>query len=89
MSSPVQIRLVGGDVEWAGRVEIHLQDNVIWGRVCDNGWSLASARVVCRQLGYEYAIGATIGTTFGTGKELIPSMHGVVNVHVQCTYIPG
>ena len=73
MSPPVRIRLVGGNVEWAGRVEIHLQDDVVWGRVCDNGWSLANARVVCRQLGYGYAIGATIGTAFGTGKELVLS----------------
>ncbi|XP_019852771.1 PREDICTED: scavenger receptor cysteine-rich type 1 protein M160-like [Amphimedon queenslandica] len=69
VSSPVRIRLVGGNVEWAGRVEIHLPDNAMWGRVCDDGWSLASARVVCRQLGYGYAIGATIGTTFGRGSR--------------------
>ena len=41
------IRLQGGTAT-RGRVEIC--NNNIWGTVCDDGWGVADARVVCRQL---------------------------------------
>ena len=44
------LRLVGGQNEFEGRVEICL--NSVWGTVCDNFWSSIIAGVVCRQLGY-------------------------------------
>ena len=44
------VRLVDGTEDYEGRVEVCIEE--IWSTVCDNGWSLNDANVVCQQLGY-------------------------------------
>lgn len=48
-----EIQLVGGDPDYVGgegRLEVCY--NETWRTVCDGGWSISDAQVVCRQLGY-------------------------------------
>ena len=59
------MRLVGGRVLSEGRVEIY--HNGKWGTVCDDGWDLAEAQVVCRQLQFPAAEAAVSGGTYGEG----------------------
>ena len=49
----------------SGRVEVYI--NGTWGTVCDDGWSLTNADVVCRQLGYDGATRAPARAIYGEG----------------------
>ncbi|XP_012720233.2 galectin-3-binding protein A [Fundulus heteroclitus] len=62
------IRLVGGQDEFEGRVEI-FHDGA-WGTVCDDNWDINDAKVVCEQLFYPGAKEA-LGSTFGEGSGQI------------------
>ena len=68
------VQLVGGATPLEGRVEIFLLGH--WGTVCDNGWDLADATVVCHQLGYLRAVGAPRSAAFGAGSG--PSWYSYV-----------
>ena len=67
--SLVDIKLVHGDSYREGRVEIFY--NGIWGTVCDNGWDLNDAHVVCRSLGFSAALNASFGGVFRHGSGRI------------------
>ncbi|XP_062830370.1 deleted in malignant brain tumors 1 protein [Anolis carolinensis] len=66
LSKPTGTRLVNGTNRCSGRVEMFF--NEAWGTVCDSGWDLREAQVVCRELDCGGALSAPGGSLFGTGK---------------------
>ena len=59
----------GGSKTYQGRVEVLI--NGTWGTVCDDGWDLKDANVVCRELGFPKALVASKRAAFGAGQGKI------------------
>lgn len=65
--SCLPVRLVGGQNDREGRVEVYL--NNIWGTVCDDDWDHDDAQVVCQSLGFPNFTGvARVAAYFGQGS---------------------
>ena len=46
---------------------MEVQHNGVWGTVCDYGWDLHDAHVVCNQLGFGQATAAMHNAFYGEG----------------------
>ena len=64
--SSFAVRLVNGSTLYEGRVEV--QYDGIWGAVCDYGWDLNDAQVVCSQLGFGRATAVQYNSFYGEGS---------------------
>ncbi|KAI4590454.1 hypothetical protein MJG53_001503 [Ovis ammon polii x Ovis aries] len=77
-SSP-KVRLVRGPHRCEGRVEV--ERNGEWGTVCDDGWNMKDAEVLCRELGCGAAKGTPSGNLY---KPLADEKQKIFIQEVNC-----
>ena len=63
------VRLVNGPTKYEGRVEVYY--NGEWSTVCDDGWDLNDAQVVCNELDLGNAVVARHNAFYGQGRGFI------------------
>ena len=85
-----KVRLQGpSSANGTGRVEVFYGEQ--WGTICDDDWDINDARVVCRQLGYKYALRALQGNQVapGVGKIWLDNVNCTGNEQnlTMCSYI--
>lgn len=61
----LELRLVNGANELQGRIEIEYYD--VWGTICDDYFTIYSANVACRRLGYAAALRIITNVASGSG----------------------
>ena len=64
----IAILPVEGDVANEGRVDVFHEG--VWQSLCDSSWDLRDGDVVCRELGYGYAVRVVGNALFGEGTGL-------------------
>uniref|UniRef100_H2LUF0 SRCR domain-containing protein n=1 Tax=Oryzias latipes TaxID=8090 RepID=H2LUF0_ORYLA len=83
-----ELRLSGGESQAEGRVEVF--HNGKWGTVCDDGWDMKEAQVVCRQLNFpgakSFETGMTNETTSGPIWLDDITCNGNENSLVSCSF---
>ncbi|NXQ55145.1 C163A protein, partial [Anthoscopus minutus] len=80
------VRLVGSSGRCAGRVEVY--SGSTWNSVCQEGWDLQDAAVVCRELGCGTALEAASSARFGRGTgplwPYMPECSGIEESLWEC-----
>ncbi|XP_043540771.1 deleted in malignant brain tumors 1 protein-like, partial [Chiloscyllium plagiosum] len=82
------VRLVNSDDRCSGRVEIFHDGS--WGTVCDDGWDLADATVLCKELQCGPALSVHGSARFGPGAltYVIENVTTSDQGRYQCSYRP-
>ncbi|XP_026181107.1 galectin-3-binding protein A [Mastacembelus armatus] len=82
------VRLFGSTNASEGRVEVYHDGK--WGTVCDDGWDMAEAQVVCRQLHFSGAKSIVTGNNYGqaTGPIWLDDINckGTENHLLTCSH---
>ncbi|CAC5384294.1 DMBT1 [Mytilus coruscus] len=80
----IGVRLEGGTVPNEGRVEVYHQGQ--WGTMCDDGFTVNDARVICRMLGFETK-NVTINPTSYFGTSILKIMMDDIRCTGEETHI--
>lgn len=79
------VRLVGGKNKQEGRVEVFYAGQ--WGTVCDDGWDMHDATIVCKELGFGRAKEAPLHSKFEKGEPFSTNTHSSLELGALRDYI--